>query len=137
MPDLHKFNKNIRTIEKYYSFLEGYSYENKDDLEEDFEEYLAISMALFTILNAIIEVGEEIIQIKELDFPGNYREIFEILGKKKLLSKEVSKTLSRYMHQRNMLAHQYDEVNADKIYELFRNKIIFKEFITEVVSLFK
>ena len=136
MAEIDKINKNFRTIEKYYDFLKNYSFKDEIEFENSFEEYLAVSMALFNMLNATIEISEELIQEKKLDFPSSYRNIFEILRKNKLLSNDLAKKLINYMFQRNMLAHQYDDLNPSKILDLFNDREIFLDFVKEVKSLF-
>lgn len=136
MSDINKLNKNIQNIEKYLKILEEYNFKNFEEFDENVNDVLAISMALFTILNASIEIGEEIIEEKKLDFPTSYKEIFLIIKKEKIISKELCDKLSSFMKQRNMIAHQYDEIENEKIYELLLEKKIFKEFISEVKKIF-
>ena len=59
--DKNKLYKNITTIEKYLKNLDSFSFKNLDDFENRFNDYLSVSMSLFTILNASIEIGEALI----------------------------------------------------------------------------
>lgn len=136
MANVDKLNKNIQTIEKYLKILDEFKIKSVQEFEENINDSLAISMALFTILNATIEIGEEIIEEKDLDFPTSYKEIFMIIGKSKLISKKLCEDLSNFMKQRNMIAHQYDEIENSKIYDLLLKKEIFKQFIDETKKLF-
>lgn len=66
-----------------------------------------------------------------MDFPTSYKEIFFIISKSKLISKNFCDDLSAFMRQRNMIAHQYDEIENSKIYDLFLKRDIFKKFVSE------
>lgn len=128
--------KNIQIIEKYLVHLDTFTFESFEEFESEFNDYLAISMSLFTILNACIEIGESIIDLKRLEFPQSYRYIFTILQKNSILSKELAQSLSSCMRERNMIAHQYDEIDTKAIYELYRNREIFNKFLLEIKPYF-
>lgn len=132
--DIHQIHKNIQIIEKYVQHLETFSFTSLKEFESNFNDYLAISMSLFTILNACIEVGESLIEFKKLEFPQSYRYIFIILERNNILSKEVAQELSNSMKERNMIAHQYDEVDTQAIYNLYNKRNIFKLFLHEIKS---
>ena len=74
-------------------------------------------MAIFSLLNNTIELGEKIIDIKKLEFPTKYRDIPKILSKNKILSKEEYKIFDKMIIHRNNIAHEYD-VNITEM-ELF------------------
>ena len=126
----------VQTIEKYLKILDEFEISNVEEFEDNVKDSLAISMALFTILNATIEIGEEIIDEKDLDFQTSYKEIFIIIEKSKLLPKKLCQDLSNFMKQRNMIAQQYDEIENSKIYGLLLKKEIFQEFVDESKKLF-
>jgi uncharacterized protein YutE (UPF0331/DUF86 family) len=133
--DINKINKNMKVIKKYLENLDNFKIYSKEDLEKNFNDYLAISMSLFTILNSIIEIGEELIDHFDLDFPETYRKIFEILGNNGIISKDLSRFLSFSMKHRNMIAHQYENIDIGEIFELYSNRKIFNEFLNEVKKL--
>lgn len=129
--DIEKLNQNYSNIDKYSIFLNKYSFKNSEEFEDDMEKYLSISMGLFNMLNSVIEIGEEIIDEYGFDYPQKYRDIFVTLQKKKVISKELSEKFQLYMKHRNMLAHQYDNLELNSIYDLFLDKKIFQKFREE------
>ena len=135
--DVHKIYKNYETIEKYLFNLDTFKIETLEQFEDQFNDYLAISMSLFTILNACIEIGEGLIEEKNLEFPSTYKKVFEILGNNKIIDKKLAKKLSNHMKERNMIAHQYDDINKEDIYNLFLQKEIFSDFISQTKKLWK
>ncbi len=119
-----KIYANFESIDKYLKNLEEFKFKNLNDFEQRFNDYLSVSMSLFTILNSCIEIGEVIIDLKKLKIPSTYREIFTILGMNKIISQELAENLPMYMRQRNMIAHQYDEIKIDEIYDLYEKRHI-------------
>lgn len=83
--DKNQVYKNFQTIEKYLQNLDSFDFKDEGDFEERFNNYLAVSMSLFTILNALIEIGESLIDLKKLEFPQTYKKIFLILGKNNVI----------------------------------------------------
>lgn len=134
--DLAKIYKNFDTIEKYLEILDSFNINNEKEFDEKVNDYLAISMSLFTILNACIEIGEGIIDKKKLKFPTTYREIFEILQNNKIISKQLAINMTSFMRQRNMIAHQYDEIKTNEIFSLYKKRDIFNKFILETKKYF-
>jgi len=78
---INKVNKNYDTIEKYLKNVDKFKFKSLEDFEDNFNDYLAVSIPLFTILNALIEVGESLIELKKLEFPTLYGKILLILSK--------------------------------------------------------
>lgn len=135
MDEIIKIQKNIEVMEKYISILDEFKIDTEDEFKSKTHDNLAISMSLFTILNATIEIGEELISLKNLNIPLSYREIFTILSKSEVLPEEICSKMSKNMYYRNMIAHQYDEIDLSKIYTLFINRREFEDYIKEVKNI--
>jgi uncharacterized protein YutE (UPF0331/DUF86 family) len=129
-----KINYEIEEIKTYLKDIENLEIKNKIDFLQKRDKQLAASMALFNILNSTIELGEELITSNNLETPLKYREIFQILKENKKLNSNVADKIGKYMHQRNMLAHQYGKINLELIYEVIENKDIFNKFISEILT---
>lgn len=125
-----EINYQINEINTYLKDLKIVN--SKKDFLENREKKLATSMALFNILNASIEIGEIIISKNDLDVPLKYRDIFDILHQNKVISKDISIHLKKFVYHRNMLAHQYGKINFEELYELIENKDFFIKYIEEI-----
>lgn len=61
-----------------------------------------------------------------------------LLSRKEILSKEVAKTFEAAVGVRNILVHQYEEVDPRKVYEVIQNNLSdFDRFIGEIGELLK
>ena len=78
----------------------------------------ALAMHCFQAINAGIELGELIISAKKLGFPSKYREIFELIFKAKLISKNTFQDIERLVYLRNLVAHEYQEISAKELKEM-------------------
>lgn len=86
MINLNRISVILGDIRYYLDEYKDMSSEDDYDLDNR-KTYYAVSMILFTLLNCIIELGEELITVKNLAFPGSYGEIFRFLGKYNIVPK--------------------------------------------------
>jgi len=94
-------------------------------------------MLLFSILNAVIDLGEEIIKAKGLGLPTTYREIFLIIGNSGLMDKKLCKRVAELMYFRNLLAHEYYSFDKNKIFSLYQRLYLIEGFIREAKRILK
>lgn len=113
---MEKIAKIIADIEGWFSELNSIGIRKPDELK-DIKNFHAVSMLLFSILNGVITIGEEIVAIKKLGFPTSYRNVFEILNKNKIISKELYEKISELIGYRNMFAHEYWAFTQKDVWE--------------------
>ncbi|NQZ85242.1 MAG: DUF86 domain-containing protein [Nanoarchaeales archaeon] len=129
-----KILKNITVAKEYIEKVKRLNNPNKKEFLQSEATYLSVSMALFIILNSFIEIGEEIIEIKQLQIAMSYREIFTILGNETIIEDKTSKFLIDAAKARNMIAHQYGTFDKTKIYELAQRIPELEQFIKEIIE---
>lgn len=119
----------ISIINKNIKLIENKNIQSKDELEQDIDKYYVCSMAMFTILNYIIELGEEIIEKEKLDFPKKYSDVFKIIMQGKLIEFEEYKKLQQFIKTRNEIAHEYGEMLEAEIYWAIKNIDTINQFL--------
>lgn len=82
-------------------------------------------------------MGNEIIATKKYELPSSYREVFEILGKKKLIGKETKDAIIELVKIRNTIAHRYFVITPKKLFDSIRKTWSIKRFANEIESLIK
>ena len=131
------FNDKENCTEPIYLKTKRVHNSNKTEFLNDEKTSLSVSMSLFTILNICIEIGEEIISIKDLEIVQTYNEIFKVLRDNNLISKDIANKLSSFMEDRNMIAHQYSYFDIEKIYDLAEQLNIFGKIYDEANNYLK
>ena len=119
----------FKIIDKNIKIIENKGIKNKEDLEKDIDKYYVCSMAIFTILNYVIELGEELIENKNLTFPNKYIDVFKILMQEKIIGFELYKKLQEFIKTRNEIAHEYGEMLESEIYWCIVNISDIKEVL--------
>jgi len=90
-------------------------------VREDLSDYLvfnALAMECFQAVNSTIELGELLVSENNFGFPSTYREIFELLYKNKMISKETLDDMKKLVFFRNLIAHEYYAITEKELREM-------------------
>lgn len=130
--DKDKIITDMQHIKSYLNFIENENITNITELEgpENMKEYMALSFAIFNILNKMIELGEEIIDSLEKDlYPKTYKEIPQILFSEKIINKDQFKIFIQLIEYRNEIAHEYDNITIPEIFWCLQKIDFVNEFL--------
>lgn len=95
----------------------------------------AVSRNLQQILEAMITIGEMIIAENSFRKPAEHNEVFDILREGKVYSKSFSDQLWKIGGFRNILVHDYVNLNLDLVYDNLEKGIpIFKKYVRYVAK---
>lgn len=98
------------------SKLEKYSIE---EIVSDFVRQAALERILERIITRAIDINEHLIaELSKADIssPKDYRETFLRLTDLKIYPAEFAQNIAKSVGTRNLLVHQYDEIDYGKIY---------------------
>ena len=85
-------------------------------------------------IEACFDIGHHIIASEGFARPQEYREIFEILGREKILPISLVEKLVPMARFRNRLVHLYDTIKADELYMILQRDLDdFEEYIRHIV----
>ncbi|HMF34271.1 MAG TPA: DUF86 domain-containing protein [Candidatus Lokiarchaeia archaeon] len=108
----------------------------KDQFLGNVGTLLATRYALLEPIQIVIDLAFHLCAQNKLHEPDNYREAFKILTQNNFLSPELAGTLADWAGLRNLLAHQYLEVNDERLYEFIHGELsAFDQFLEEIEKL--
>ncbi len=122
---MDEFEQTLNRLRKYFDELEefkGSKLENKKD-------FYAASMILFTIINESILLTEFFMAKKTLPAPLSYKEMIDTLREKKVIDEKLASKMKVIIQKRNLIAHEYGEIDRKDIIELIKEIDVVKEFI--------
>lgn len=94
------------------------------------ERYLQLA------IQAILDISNHIVADRNLDLPANNKELFDLLAKQKVLSASLSKRLVLMAGFRNVLVHEYLEIDRHRVYRALKEDLgDFEKFIKAVSRL--
>ena len=126
---LRELSDALEDWEKYQVF-------SIEELREDRDKRNMVLHAMLVSIQSAIDIAAYIIAQKGFEKPSTYRETFEILGREKIIKRELAEELSDLAGFRNVLVHIYSGLNLDEVYGVLHNDLgTLKEFIINVKEL--
>src|SRR5258708_2298224 len=87
-------------------------------------------------IQAGIDIGNHVIADKDLGSAKDYKDIFRVLTKHKILSKPLSARLASMTGLRNVLVHDYLDIDLRIVYRILKKDLPdFEKFIAAVLKL--
>ena len=77
---------------------------------------------LYLAAQSAIDLAESLIAFKNLRKPATMAESFRILQEEGLISAELAGKLARMAGFRNILAHAYEDIDGDIVYDVLQNR---------------
>ncbi|MEK7621980.1 MAG: DUF86 domain-containing protein [Patescibacteria group bacterium] len=111
--------RKISLIQDELVHLEPFKNFTLDEIAKDYVKQAALERILERIIVRAIDINNHLITalaLKDTSPPKDYRETFFCLADLKIYPVEFGKEISKSVGTRNILAHEYDEVDYQKIY---------------------
>lgn len=120
---LNQLSTSINKIERFKEIsLEEFL---KDDIIQDVVEY-----NLFIAINMMIDIATHIVVDNNMGSPETLGEAFNILNKEKYLNDEETKVYRNMVGLRNILSHEYINIDKKIIYSILKDNLIdIKKFV--------
>ena len=118
------------TILRRYSLIDEESFLKSDDLTSSAERQLQVA------IQAVIDIGNHVVSDMDLGTPKDYKDIFRILAKHKIVSTALSRRLAAMTGLRNVLVHDYLDVDLRIVYRILKKDLAdFETFIAAILRL--
>lgn len=109
---------------------------NQKDLAKRDPGYL-VERSMQLAVEAVLDIGRNIIAIEKLPKPSNNDEIFDILVEAGILSENLTKRIKGMGGFRNILVHGYLTVDYNQIYQNLKRLADFEDFAIEIKDYIK
>lgn len=94
------------------------------------ERYLQLA------IQAVLDVSNHVVADMKLDLPGDNHALFELLADRKVLPSKLAKKLTAMAGFRNVLVHEYLEIDRHRVYRVLQQDLSdFEKFIRAVTKL--
>ena len=91
-----------------------------EEFESNFRIYRSAERLLQVSTQAIFDIGEHILASELCSVPQTYRDIIRTLGRLGVLPKDFARELEPLAGLRNILVHEYLEVDRWRIYQILQ-----------------
>ena len=131
MTNLSVAENKISSVKKYLSILESYRNHSVEEIERDATLRGAIERYLYLVCKTAIDLTEVIISVSKFRKPTTMSESFVILGEEGVIGADLRARMAKLVALLNVLAHEYEEINYEVLYDVLRNRL---QDITEFVE---
>ncbi|KKT25522.1 MAG: hypothetical protein UW11_C0026G0006 [Parcubacteria group bacterium GW2011_GWA2_43_9b] len=136
MTNFSVIENKISLVRKYLKILDGFKSFSRQEIEEDEKIKGALERYLYLAAQAAIDLAEAVISFKKFRKPTTLRESFDILQEEKIITINLAEKMGRMAGFRNIIAHDYVDIDYDKVYDILQNRLIDIEEFLEVVNKF-
>ncbi len=134
MIDRDTINRKIEKLKEYLVLLQGYRKSSLKELKEDLTLQGAVRCYLQLSIECVIDVGEIIISGLRLPQPEESRGVIEVLGKYKIIPISFAKHFAPVANFRNILVHEYAEVDINKLYKHLKEDLKDFDFYAKCIA---
>ena len=125
MYDQERISIIIEEINKYFKEIEELKIKNIKDL--DTIKFRAASMDIFQIINKTIDIAEEIAMKINLGFPSEYKELFTLIRRAKIIDEQTETKLKNLIILRNKVSHRYGAIDEKDVFNALREIDVVKK----------
>lgn len=134
MVDEYLVQKKLSTIDEYLKYIEtNQNRVTEKTLREDFGLMIGISHALQTLAQGSIDICTHLASDEGWELPDNAAHALRIAQRHHVISDEVANELTFAIKLRNIIVHQYENLDLKIIENVVHHKIgTFSQFATEI-----
>lgn len=121
--DLEILKDRLMRLKENYDLLFSLKDISREEFLSDSKNQRTVIHAFQWAIEACIDIGNYIIARNNWGIPKDYAEIFEILGQKKVVSKEFAGELTKMARFRNRIVHLYWKVDWEEVYKIFQERL--------------
>ena len=121
MVDADRVLRRLERLEQLLLALEAARAEGREALDGDVRQELHVEHALQLAIQSCIDVGAHLVSELGLPTPDDYRQIFEALSKAQLIDAGLAERLAEAAGLRNLLVHEYVDIDLDKVWQALGN----------------
>lgn len=106
----------------------------KEQLATDMEVYPKVYFLYQNVIERCLGIASYACQMLDLPIPTSARDTFMQLADKNIIDKDTARRLSGAYGFRNMIIHDYDEINVDRIYMEHKNNLMnIRDFLKQLL----
>src|SRR3989344_1971060 len=124
MSNIQVVEAKISSIRKYLKLLERYRKYKQKEIEDNPDLKGAFERYLYLAAQATIDLAEAVIAFKDFRRPTTYGDAFYVLDEQEFLPKELSDKLINMAKFRNIIAHDYEDVDFGIVYDAVKNRLV-------------
>jgi len=129
-------HRRLKKLDEYLTILERLRRYSLSEFLSDPERYGSTERFLQSAIEATLDVGSYVIAELELGTVQTYGDIPQILAKSEYVNLELANRWMRMIGFRNILVHEYLDVDRKIVYDVLQNRLEDLHFLKETLAQF-
>lgn len=121
--DREVLQRRLRRLEEYVGYLKELKKIERQEYLANHVIQSAVERDLQLAIECVLDIGNHIIAAMGLREPERYQDIILILGEEGILPQEFAASFALAAGFRNILVHDYMEIDRMKVYEMLQEKL--------------
>ena len=134
MSNIKAIENKISSARKYSAILKRYRGFAKEKICNSTDIRGAVERYLYLEAQAVIDLAEAVIAHNDFRKPATMSEAFYILNEEKLIPDKLTEKLVRMVGFRNVLAHDYEDIDYDIVYTVLQKGLNDIESFLKIIS---
>jgi uncharacterized protein YutE (UPF0331/DUF86 family) len=134
MSNIKAIENKISSVRKYSSILKRYKGFSKEKIQKNIDIRGAVERYLYLEAQAVIDLAEAVIAHNDFRKPSTMSDAFYILNEEKIIPVKLTEKLVRMVGFRNVLAHDYEDIDYDIVYKVLQEGLNDIEVFLSVIS---
>lgn len=134
MTNIDTIENKISAVIRYLTILENYKNISKEELEKDITLRGAVERYLYLAVQSTIDLAEAVISFNNFRKPGVLSESFHILREEQKIPSSLTDELVKMVGFRNIVAHDYENVNYDIVFDILNHKLSDIEEFLDIIT---
>lgn len=133
--DRPRLDQLLTLLAGYVRILRQLATTSPAEFAQNPRNYGSAERFLQLAIETTLSIGHHIIAEAGLSQPGTYAEVFAVLGKEGVLEPEFATALQPMARMRNRLVHHYEDIAAERIYEIIGTRLDdFDKFAEQIAA---
>ena len=137
MTNIDVIENRVSAIKKYLNIIDGFKRYSAEEIAHDIIVKGAVERYLYLAVQTTIDLAEAVIAYKKFRKPSTMGESFYILSEEKIISREFAEKLAKMVGFRNVVAHDYEEVDSGVVFNILHHELSDIENFIKICSQIK
>lgn len=134
MTNLSVIENKISSVQKYLTVLQRYKTYSQKEIADDIDRRGAVERYLYLAVQTTIDLAEAVISFKNLRKPSTMGESFYIINEADIVPPDLTEQLVKMTGFRNVIAHDYEKLNYDIVYDVLQKRLVNIEKFLEAIK---
>ncbi len=130
--------RKLSELETYRSQIQEYSGVTIEAYKKDWKAQRVVERTLQMLIECCADIANHIVADRNMRSPTGYSDTFRVLSENQVIGDELGNVMEKMAKFRNVVVHQYEEVDAEIVVVILRKHLRdFEKFKNAILDYLK